>query len=241
MSKGKSKIPYEWETDPDSPLYNPDRVGPGRPPNEHKWKRGGPSPNPKGRPKKKPTMQPDLKKALEDALNETVTATQGDRKITLTKAQLGIQQLINQYAKGDRYARRDLMDFATRLGVDLSAGSREAIEEALGATHESIIEAALRRRLASQSSAPEASEQSRVMAPPELLDDDVAAPSPSTVEAPPTENPKEKVRYMRPGEDKPAKIDPDYLANLRRHNAEVKRKIEAGEAEEEEDPHANER
>ena len=48
----------------------------------------------------------------------------------LTKAVLGIQQLVNQFAKGDRHARRDVFQYAALLGVDLQA--KEIIAEALG-------------------------------------------------------------------------------------------------------------
>jgi hypothetical protein len=78
---------YDPARDPSHPFYEKDKedtqrsapseenaykVGPGRPPKEHTWKKGCPSPNPKGRPRKAASMKPDLKKALENALNETV-------------------------------------------------------------------------------------------------------------------------------------------------------------------------
>ena len=54
-------------------------------------------------------MAPDLKAALERALNTTVTLKQGERERTVTMAVAGIEQLVAQYAKGDRHARRDLI------------------------------------------------------------------------------------------------------------------------------------
>ena len=39
----------EPEQKPDAPDADAYKVGPGFPPNEHKWKKGGPSPYPKGR------------------------------------------------------------------------------------------------------------------------------------------------------------------------------------------------
>ena len=45
-------------------------------------------------------MKPDLKKALESALNEKVVITKDKKEVVLTKATLGIQQLVNQFAKG---------------------------------------------------------------------------------------------------------------------------------------------
>jgi len=63
---------------PADPEY---KVGPGKPPKEHQWKKGGPSPYPKGRPRKDATLTPDLKKALADALNTRLTIKQGDRRV----------------------------------------------------------------------------------------------------------------------------------------------------------------
>jgi hypothetical protein len=160
----------------DSPDSNPYKVGPGRPPNEHKWKKGGRSPNPKGRPKKVPSMKPDLKKAFESALNEKVVVITKDKKeVELTKASLGIQQLVNQFAKGDRHARRDLFQYASLLGVELHA--KDIIEEALGVDDQAIVAAAFRR--IAQQAAPEVSADDHVKAPPDLLDDDVALSDPT--------------------------------------------------------------
>jgi hypothetical protein len=159
---------YEGEADLDSSDPDADKVGPGRPPAEYTWKKGCPSPNPKGRPKKIHSMKPDLKKALESALNEKVAITQDKRKIVLTKAALGIQQLVNQFAKGDRHARRDVFQYAALLGVDLQA--KEAIEEALGIEHQAVVDAYLRRHLAVPTTA---SPEDHVKAPTDLADDDV--------------------------------------------------------------------
>jgi hypothetical protein len=183
---------YDPARDPTHPFYERDeaeseaksdlsegdayKVGPGFPPNESKWKKGGRSPNPKGRPKKVPSMKPDLKKALESALNEKIVVTSKDKKeIVLTKAALGIQQLVNQFAKGDRHARRDLFQYASLLGVELHA--KNIIEEALGVDDQAIVDAAFRR--IAQQAAPEASADDHVKAPPDLLDDDLT-PSDST-------------------------------------------------------------
>src|SRR6202023_4123600 len=151
---------YDSAKDPTSPFYQENesdaerqpypsdedayKVGPGFPPNEYKWKKGCRSPYPKGRPRKIPSMKPDLKKALEAALNDKVVITKDKKEITLTKAVLGIQQLVNQFAKGDRHARRDLFQYAALLGVDLHA--KDVITEALGVTDQAIVEAFLRRQ-----------------------------------------------------------------------------------------------
>jgi hypothetical protein len=178
---------YDSAKDPTSPFYesnksdpeqkpelsdeDPYKVGPGRPPKQHTWKKGGQSPNPKGRPKKVPSMKPDLKKAFENALNEKVVITKDKKEMVLTKAALGIQQLVNQFAKGDRHARRDPFQYAALLGVDLHA--KDLITEALGINEEAIVEFYVRRRL--QQSA-EASPEDHVKAPPDLIDDDVTKP-----------------------------------------------------------------
>ena len=120
-------------------------------------------------------MKPDLKKALESALDEKVVITKDKKEVVLTKAALGIQQLVNQFAKGERYARRDLFQYASLLGVELHA--KDIIEEALGVDDQAIVDAAFRR--IAQQAAPEASADDHVKAPPDLLDDDIA-PSDST-------------------------------------------------------------
>ena len=70
----------ESEAKPDPSDEDAYKVGPGFPPKQHTWKKGYPSPNPKGRPKKVPSMKPDLKKALEDALNEKVRSPRAIRR-----------------------------------------------------------------------------------------------------------------------------------------------------------------
>src|ERR1700738_5400722 len=97
-----------------------------------------------GTAQKIPSMKPDLKKALEAALNDKVVITKDKKEITLTKAVLGIQQLVNQFAKGDRHARRDLFEYAAQLGVALQA--TDVIAEELGINHQAIVDAALLRR-----------------------------------------------------------------------------------------------
>jgi hypothetical protein len=164
----------ESESKPEPSAGDPYKVGPGFPPNEHKWKKGCPSPYPKGRPRKVHPMKPDLKRALESALNEKVVITKDKKEIVLTKASLGIQQLVTQYAKGDRHARRDLFQYAAQLGVDLQA--KEVIADTLGGNDQAIVEAFLKRQ---QKSSPEAAPNDHVKAPPDLIDDDVTKPDPN--------------------------------------------------------------
>src|SRR5258708_5239828 len=141
------------------------KVGPGHPPLESQFKKGAPSPNPKGRPRKEATIAPDLKKALEDALNKKVKVKKGEAQVLLSKAVLGIEQLVNQFAQGDRHARRDLMDMAKELGVDLLAGQKGRIEEVLLPSHDVILKNYFNRLLNPEKAPPQ-----RVIAPPELLD-----------------------------------------------------------------------
>jgi hypothetical protein len=181
---------YDPARDPTHPFYERDeeeseaksdssngeeyKVGPGFPPPEYTWKKGCPSPYPKGRPKKPLTMKPDLKKALESALNEKVVIKKDKKEIVLTKAALGIQQLVNQFAKGDRHARRDLFQYAAELKVDLHV--KDLVTEALGINEEAIVELYVQRR---QQQSAEASPEDHVKAPPDLIDDDVTKPDPN--------------------------------------------------------------
>jgi hypothetical protein len=105
-------------------------IGPGRPPKEYQFKPGQ-SGNPKGARRKSQSIAPDLKALLEHALSKTVTLRQGEKEKIVTQAEAGIEHLVNQFAKGDRYARRDVIDLANRLGVDLVTGQGKRIEEAL--------------------------------------------------------------------------------------------------------------
>jgi hypothetical protein len=200
---------YDPTVDPTHPFYEGDKmeaeqkpgpsdedtykVGPGRPPKQFTWKKGGPSPHPTGRPRKVLSMKPDLKKALEAALNEKVVITKDKKEIVLTKAALGIQQLVNQYAKGDRHARRDLFQYAALLGVDLQA--KDVIAEALGIDHQAIVDAAFLRR--QQQPSPEPAPDDHVKAPPDLIDDDVTKPEPNP---PPHASPQSNTSAKKPAE-----------------------------------------
>ena len=141
------------------------KVGPGRPPREYRFKPGK-SGNPKGAKPKPPSIALDLKLALERALNKTVKLKQGEKERVVTMAVAGIEQLVAQFAKGDRHARRDLIAIADKLGVDLLAGQHKGVQEALASNHEAILEAYVERQY------DKVRTPSPVIAPPELLDDD---------------------------------------------------------------------
>jgi hypothetical protein len=88
---------------------------------------------------------------FERALSEKVTLRQGEREKIITKAAAGIEQLVNQFAKGDRHARRDLLALAERLGVDLlpnqGAGLEQTVAAALCANDEALLADYVQRRI----------------------------------------------------------------------------------------------
>jgi hypothetical protein len=137
--------PLTSNTDPPDQEY---RVGPGRPPKEYQFKPGQ-SGNPKGARRKPESIAVDLKALFERALSGKVTLRQGDQEKIITKARAGIEQLVNQFAKGHRYARRDLLTLAERLRVDLVAGQGPALEQtvatALSANDEALLADYVRR------------------------------------------------------------------------------------------------
>jgi len=110
---------------PSSKSYD---VGYARPPKKFRFKRGQ-SGNPSG--KRRKASAPDLKAQLQSALNKTVTIRSGKHPKVISKGAAGIEQLVDQFAAGDRNARRDLMVLAEKLGIDLTAGHSQAIESAL--------------------------------------------------------------------------------------------------------------
>jgi hypothetical protein len=220
----KDKTEGQQRSDP--PEENAYKVGPGHPPKEHMWKPGCPSPNRKGRPKKVPSMKPDLKKALENALNEKVDVKKGEREVTLTLATLGIQQLVNGFAKGDRYARRDLFQYAATLGVDLQA--KELIAEALGANDQAIVDAFLQRQRPSAA----APADIHVKAPPDLLDDDTGKAETSTTTASLQPDKPVKATFEPPLDENGKRLpitDRRYIHARREHDLAQQKQNQAGE------------
>ena len=144
-SSGLHRIRRRKRSDAPPPPDPPDqeyRVGPGRPPKEHQF-RPGQSGNPKGARRKSTSIELDLKALFERALSGKVTLRQGEQEKIITKAAAGIEHLVDQFAKGDRHARRDLLALAEKLGVDLVAGQGDALEQtvaaALSATDEALL------------------------------------------------------------------------------------------------------
>ena len=94
-------------------------------------------------------MVPDLKALLETALSGKVSLVEGERERIQSKAAAGIEQLVNGFAQGDRHARRDLIDMARRLGVDLigSRGrGRDGSSQSPGSTEDEAVLADYLRR-----------------------------------------------------------------------------------------------
>ena len=94
--------------------------------------------------------------------------TRNGRRVYLAKVELGFEQLANQFAKGDRHARRDVLTYSEQLGIDLT-GKAEALKETLAPNHQEILDAYLAR----QRSSDERLKDERVIAPIDLLDNDV--------------------------------------------------------------------
>ena len=164
-------------------------------------------------------MKPDFKKALEAGLNEKVVITKDKRQVVLTKGMLGIQQLVNQFAKGDRHARRDLFQYAAQLGVDLQA--KKAIEEALGITSQAELDDYVRRRYAELSA--EVAPEDHVKAPPDLIDDDVTKPASGEIPAASPQPAKQK------GADEPVLDEngkPLPVGDIRHVRETAKRRLE---------------
>jgi hypothetical protein len=211
---------HEPEPDPSEP--EPKKVGPGFPPDEYKYKLGCPSPNPKGRPRKIPSSEPEIKKLFQDALNAKIQVTKADKKIIMTRLAMGFEQLAIQWAKGDRYARRDVLAYAAELGIDLQP---KAVAAALEINHQVLIEAAIQRRL--QQTSRERVPEDHVKAPPDLIDDDVTKPAqdetlpPSSPDAPAKKTPQP----VLDDEGRPLQAsDPRYVREMARRRLAQQRK-----------------
>jgi hypothetical protein len=160
-----------------------------------------------------------------------VVITKDKKEVALTKAALGIQQLVNGFAKGDRYARRDLFQYAALLGVDLQA--KDVIAEALGVTHQAIVDAAFLRR--QQQLSPQPTPDDHVKAPPDLVDDDVTKPEPNATPAgsaqpdTPAKKPVEPERDQH-GRPKPAMnaSDLEYIRAAYERNLAQQKKNQGG-------------
>jgi Family of unknown function (DUF5681) len=118
-------------------------VGYKRPPKKFQFKKGK-SGNPSGK-RDAAGRVPDLRMLLQLALNSRVR--HGERQELITHAAAGIEQLVAQFAAGDRHARRDVILLAEKLGVELAAdyAMQKVVTAALAAEDEAIIADFLRR------------------------------------------------------------------------------------------------
>jgi hypothetical protein len=157
-SKGLAK---ESEPAPDD--Y---KVGPGRPPREHRFKPGQ-SGNPKGRKPKAPSIEPELRTLLDAVLNRKVKIRQGDRERNITMLAAGFEQLGTRAAQGDRHAFRDVIDLMARLKPELFTGNQTGLSEGLGAMGRALLDNYVARHTGPK----QVSAASPVLAPPELADD----------------------------------------------------------------------
>ena len=117
------------------------KVGYRHPPKKFQFRRGR-SGNPSGK-RKRGSSPPDLGAQLERALNEPVTLHQK----TLTKAAAGMEQLVDQFAKGNPRARRDVIFLCEKFGINLT--NRDALQstldDALCAEDEALLAEFVRR------------------------------------------------------------------------------------------------
>jgi Family of unknown function (DUF5681) len=106
---------------------NTDRVDRVRLPNGQ-W-RPGVSGNPKGR---KPKTSPNdgvVTSALEQALDKKIKVKRSGKESTVTKGSAILEQWVNQAVQGDHRARRELIAYADKHGIDLFAGQHKTIRE----------------------------------------------------------------------------------------------------------------
>jgi hypothetical protein len=166
-NRSNKHIPSDRPTRSGTAASNADnKVGPGRPPKEYQFQPGQ-SGNPKGAKRRPRSLFPDLKAIFERAFNQKVKVTQGERERLITLCDAGMQQLARQFAKGDRYARRDTFWIAEKCGFQFLT-SHKAFDETLAEDRQAILDAYVERQNQQRVSASPAP----VLAPPELLDDD---------------------------------------------------------------------
>ena len=168
-------------------------VGPSFLPKKRQWKKGQKSPNPRGRPRKD-RLALDMKKFAEKVLDRKIKVKREAGTEWISMAQAGIEQLITQFAKGDRHARKGVFDLCDKFGIDVVGAQRKAIEDALTNDHQAILDGYLARHLKEKSSEPK-----REFAPPDLRDDDViVAPPRKPLSTEPAAKPVQPVRASRP-------------------------------------------
>jgi len=89
----------------------------------------GISGNPKGRKPKTRPKDSGITSALEQALDKKIKVKRGDKTWTVTKRSAMIEQWINQAVQGDYRARRELIAYGHKHGIDIFAGQHDTIRE----------------------------------------------------------------------------------------------------------------
>lgn len=138
------------------------KAGPGYPPKHRQWKKGQ-SGNPSGK-RKSQSASINLKEPFERALRTPVTLKIDGQETKMNAGEAGVHRIVIQFVKGGAKAVENFLLLADRLGVDLSQseslnGAVPDYEQILLAHAERIYDKRWRPK--------------PVMAPPELLDDDV--------------------------------------------------------------------
>jgi hypothetical protein len=116
-------------------------VGYRKPPTQYQFKKGQIG-NPEGINRKaSASTPPDLKVILERELNAKVKLRRGEPDKKITKGAAGIKRLVDQYAKGDSRARRDLILLCEKVGVALTDRKvlEGALDDALSAEDEILL------------------------------------------------------------------------------------------------------
>jgi len=169
--KGRSKrSPTKQSGTPEAEY----RVGPSRPPREHRFKPGE-SGNPAGAKKKPRSLTPNVKAMLETALNQKIRVKEGETERNMSRLAIGFEQLAIQFAKGDRYARREVFEFADRFGIDLveslSLVSGPADQESVSTNDEALLADYVRRQIV-QAQRGDGSGDVRALPPPDMEETD---------------------------------------------------------------------
>lgn len=118
-----------------APVAVDDKVGYGRPPKKHQFKKGK-SGNPKGRPK----GSPNFLTAIERELNERVFVTEEGRRKSISKMEASAKQLVNRAATGDLRALAQLLALK-----ELLEGKPANQAAAMSSEDEKVLEDVARR------------------------------------------------------------------------------------------------
>jgi len=110
-----------------------DEVGYKRPPKHSRFKPGQ-SGNPKGRPRRAKTTLAIVR----EALKEMVTVTENGRRHQINKLEIIIKQVVNDAAKGDARARKDLFAMWSEL-IRLDGEQASRTQAASPRTHVVVL------------------------------------------------------------------------------------------------------